>query len=56
MRAVQEFALMVSPTATIKTETRSPILRARRVERPTLEEVMADTEKRFARTLAYLAK
>jgi hypothetical protein len=38
-------------------EMRASVLKTRRrARRPTLEEIMADTEKRFPKTLAYLAK
>jgi hypothetical protein len=56
MNAVRDFGLMVAYKATVTTQTRAPVLRPRNVERPSLEDVMADTEKRFPKTLAYLAK
>ena len=55
MSAVREFALAAPKPA--DADARAPVLQARRVtRRPSLQEVMADTEKRFAKTLAYLAR
>jgi hypothetical protein len=57
MRKVLPY-MAAAPTAEVAAgEVRAPVLHARSpARRPTLEEIMADTEKRFPKTLAYLAK
>jgi hypothetical protein len=57
MNVMRKVLPLAAPASEAAPEVRAPVLRARSpARRPTLEEIMADTEKRFPKTLAYLAK